>query len=196
MEDPTGRIEFVVFPRTFVQYQQFLTDDNIVIMDGKLDMRRDQIQFAVNSVKSVSLDSMIENAKEAGVFDEKENVLRKQKSLTTDKKPVVIEEPKKSLPQTESDDWKENPFIIELPESATTETLQRLKSLLLENQGEGSQAIHDGHFNVKDDRVDLSSSKSTQSRFSMHCGTGHGDLRVGFQCTGQQPADYRGIVND
>ncbi|MCA9374022.1 MAG: DNA polymerase III subunit alpha [Candidatus Gracilibacteria bacterium] len=142
MEDPTGRIEFVVFPRTFVQYQQFLTDDNIVIMDGKLDMRRDQIQFAVNSVKSVSLDSMIENAKEAGVFDEKENVLRKQKSLTTDKKPVVIEEPKKSLPQTESDDWKENPFIIELPESATTETLQRLKSLLLENQGERKVEIH------------------------------------------------------
>ena len=142
MEDPTGRIEFVVFPRTFVQYQQFLTDDNIVIMDGKLDMRRDQIQFAVNSVKSVSLDSMIENAKEAGVFDEKENVLRKQKSLTTDKKPVVIEEPKKSLPQPESDDWKEDPFIIELPESATTETLQRLKSLLLENQGERKVEIH------------------------------------------------------
>ena len=136
MEDPTGRIEFVVFPRTFVQYQQFLTDDNIVIMEGKLDLRRDEIQFAVNSVKTVSLDSMVQNAKEAGVFDEKENVMRKQKSLSIDKKPVVIEEPKKNIPQPESDEWKENPFVIELPESADTTTLQRLKGLLLENQGE------------------------------------------------------------
>lgn len=149
LEDPTGRVEFVVFPRIFGQYQHIFEEDNIVIMDGKLDVRRDTLQFICNSAKTVSLESMIDNAKQAGLFNEKESVLRKQKTISMEeKKPVVIEDPGKESPPV-SAEWKENPYIIELPADASTDKLQALKSLLLQNQGERKVEIHIGQKRIK-----------------------------------------------
>ncbi|HLG26050.1 MAG TPA: DNA polymerase III subunit alpha, partial [Candidatus Gracilibacteria bacterium] len=39
LEDPTGRIEIVVFPKTYSQYQQYFQEDVILIMEGRLDLR-------------------------------------------------------------------------------------------------------------------------------------------------------------
>ena len=72
LEDPTGRIEFVVFPKVFAQFQHLFEEDNIIIMEGRLDHRRDTLQFSCQSAKSVSLESMVQNAREAGIYDEKE----------------------------------------------------------------------------------------------------------------------------
>jgi len=152
LEDPTGRIEFVVFPRTYQQFHHLFEEDKIVIMEGRLDHRRDTLQFSCNSVKAVSLESMIANAKASGTFNEKENIMRKQKSIEVEKKKEKIAEsdipspPLDSAQQDEkkSQEWKDNPYVITVPEGIDTEKLKDLKHLLLENQGERQVEIHLG----------------------------------------------------
>lgn len=147
VEDPTGRIEFVVFPKVFAQYEALFQEDNIIIMEGRLDHRRDSLQFSCNSAKAVSLDSMVKNARESGMYDENEKVMRKQKTVEVAKKkaePVPAVSQKSPSGPPDSQEWKENPYVIEIPDSMSKEKLQQLKSLLLENQGDRQVEIHLG----------------------------------------------------
>lgn len=143
LEDPTGRIEIVIFPKVFTQFQQILKDDHLFIMEGRLDLRREVFQFSVNSVTPVSLDSMIKNAQAVGLFDPNEKIVRKQKVMD----PVVHSDPLDEElgpppPQQENADWQENPFIIELPPSVDLSVMEIIKQLLTENQGERRVEIH------------------------------------------------------
>lgn len=139
LEDPTGRIEMVFFPKMYHQYQELLKEGHIVIVEGRLDSRANGLQLSCNSVKVVSLDRMISNAKEAGLFDEKEKMSRRQKVLeknVEEKNFDPMEElytpPVSQVPQ----EWKENPYVIFLPSNIDLNTLGRLKTALLEKPGE------------------------------------------------------------
>lgn len=140
LEDPTGRIEIVVFPKTFLQYQPYFIEGQILITEGRLDNRGGNLQLSCNNAKSISLDSMIENAKEAGLFDEKEKMIRKVKVLEVDA-PVAfdpMEDPLAPPPTSPalSTDWKENSYNINVPANVNMETLKQLKSILLSYPGE------------------------------------------------------------
>ena len=150
LEDPTGRIEIVLFPKVYAKFSHLIDEDKIVIMEGRLDHRRDTLQFAVDLVKSVSLETMINNAKAAGVFDENENVMRKQKTIEVEVKKTASDLPQaQEAKSSGSDDagrsdstdlngseWRENPYVIRVPKGTELDVLKELKGLLMKNQGE------------------------------------------------------------
>lgn len=146
IEDPTGRIEFVVFPKVYNQYQHVFVEGQILIMEGRLDLRSDMLQLSCNVAKGINLDSMIANAKEAGLYNEKEKMVRKQKILEkTDEHaefdPMEELKPPEAEPAAAAD-WRENPYIIEFGTSMDTNKLGLLKNLLLEHKGERQVEIN------------------------------------------------------
>jgi DNA polymerase-3 subunit alpha len=71
LEDPTGKIEVTLFPRTFAEAAEFLEDpDTVLVVGGTLDERAGQLQVRADAVKRASLSVMINKAKEAGMYDE------------------------------------------------------------------------------------------------------------------------------
>ncbi|TSC59948.1 MAG: DNA polymerase III subunit alpha [Candidatus Peregrinibacteria bacterium Greene0416_62] len=73
LEDPTGKIEVTLFPRTFADAAVFLEQpDTVLVVGGVLDIRGGMLQMRVDAVKRASLTMMITKAKEAGFFDEEE----------------------------------------------------------------------------------------------------------------------------
>lgn len=136
LEDLTGRIEIVIFPKTFQQYGTFLGEGQLVMIEGRLEHRREQPQIIVQSFKEVSLDSMTQNAKEEGLFDEKEKYVH-----------VIHEESDEATSQDNQ------PYSIELTEKMDGASLDYLKILLKGNPGDrkvmiriqspkGSKVIH------------------------------------------------------
>jgi len=150
IEDPTGRIEIVVFPKVYNQYQASFAEGNILIMEGRLDLRSGNLQFSVNNAKSVSLDSMISNAKAAGQYDEKEKIVRKTKVLEDiEEKKDFSEEEELPLVYAGDGEWNENPYSIDVPAGATEESLKNLKLLLLQNPGDRQIEMNIGARKIK-----------------------------------------------
>jgi len=150
IEDPTGRIEIVAFPKVYALFQSSFVEGNILIMEGRLDLRVGNLQFSVNNVQSVSLDSMILNAKTAGLYDEKEKVVRHARVLE-DVAGVDDQLDEEELGEAAlcGDQWNENPYRINVPADATEETLRKLKLLLLQNPGERQIELMIGSRTIK-----------------------------------------------
>ncbi|MDD3896332.1 MAG: DNA polymerase III subunit alpha [Candidatus Peribacteraceae bacterium] len=73
IEDPTGRIEVTLFPKTFAEAAGFLEEpDTVLVVGGALDLRAGQLQVRADAVKRASLPTMIEKAKADGMYDEEE----------------------------------------------------------------------------------------------------------------------------
>lgn len=73
LEDPTGKIEITLFPRTFADAAALLEQpDTVLVLGGMLDLRGGMLQMRADAVKRASLTTMIAKAKEAGFFDEEE----------------------------------------------------------------------------------------------------------------------------
>lgn len=73
LEDPTGKIEITLFPRTYAMAAEYLEKpDTVIIVGGTLDNRSGQLQLRADAIKKASLSKMIERAKEDNFFDEEE----------------------------------------------------------------------------------------------------------------------------
>jgi len=56
LEDETGKIELVIFPKLFAKDKTLWTKDAILIVDGKLELRDEQVTFLVDSAKRLTGD--------------------------------------------------------------------------------------------------------------------------------------------
>jgi len=73
LEDPTGKMEVTLFPKTYAEGGAMLEQpDTIIIVGGVIDNRMGQLQMRVDDIKKASLTAMIKRAKEEGIFDEEE----------------------------------------------------------------------------------------------------------------------------
>ncbi len=72
IEDTSAKIRAIMFPKAYAQFFSHLSLDEPVKFSGKIDFNREQFQLNVESVKKLSLNSMILSAKEASLFDESE----------------------------------------------------------------------------------------------------------------------------
>lgn len=128
IEDSTARVSCVMFPREFAQYSPFLTEDSLVSMTGKLDNKRGQYQIMSETIKILSLEGMIGNAKEAGTFNDKEEVVvfvpMLDDILSADDGDEAGVDTKDALT-----------YLIEIPESVGPDRMSLLKALLLRNKG-------------------------------------------------------------
>jgi DNA polymerase-3 subunit alpha len=95
-EDPTGKIEITLFPRTFAMAAGFIDDpDAVLVVGGTLDERSGQLQVRADAIKKASLSKMIENAKTAGFYDEEEaarGLVLQQASLNDGEQLDVVDE--------------------------------------------------------------------------------------------------------
>jgi DNA polymerase-3 subunit alpha len=123
LEDPTAKINVVMFPRQYSKFGTSLAEDQIVVLGGKLDYRRGQFQVMADSVKTLSVETMISNAKESGLYDANE-----KSELSVRFVDDLIDGPSEDLP--------EDIYVLEIPSSSDSSTLQSLNAILIENKGE------------------------------------------------------------
>jgi len=69
IEDPSAKVDVVIFPKSYSSLANFVIDDAVVIMEGKFDLRRGGAQVMCSNIKPVSLEMMIQKAKELKAYD-------------------------------------------------------------------------------------------------------------------------------
>jgi DNA polymerase III alpha subunit len=124
LEDGTAKVSFVAFPKVYEKVSVFLRESGVIRAEGFLEERSGALQFILNDASAVSLDSMIEAARKAQVFDENELIVGVAR-----------------LEWNHENETSENP-VIEIPERTTTETLTQLKSLLEAHPGDEKISLH------------------------------------------------------
>lgn len=73
LEDPTGKMEITLFPKTYAEAAAVLEQpDTVLVVGGVIDQRAGALQMKVDAVKRSSLSMMIKRAKEENMFDEEE----------------------------------------------------------------------------------------------------------------------------
>jgi DNA polymerase-3 subunit alpha len=144
IEDPTGKLNVIIFPKTYQQFGHLFNEDEIVIMTGKLDDRRGQVQFVCEEAKAIALETMIKNAKKNDLFDPDEIIIHVAPDFTkeTDKSKKVDNETVEKTPGIADEEKANEPFIIDLPESCSPDILSEIKRLLTENKGDTPCEIH------------------------------------------------------
>jgi DNA polymerase III subunit alpha len=128
IEDPSARIPFVLFPKTYEQFGSLVDVDAMVTFTGKLSERGDEFQIIADQVKVLSLGAMTRSAKQNNVFDEEDKILGVPTLRSLQVKSEEVNDP--SL------------FVIELDTEAKTDILHSIKPLLERNKGETPVEIH------------------------------------------------------
>lgn len=73
LEDPTGKMEVTLFPRLYNEAVAILEQpDSVLVIGGTVDERAGQLQMRAEAIKRSSLSTMIQRAKDEGVFDAEE----------------------------------------------------------------------------------------------------------------------------
>jgi len=148
VEDPTCKINGVMFSKAFVQYGDILAEDQFVALTGKFDNRRGYYQIVCDFAQVLSVENMIENAKKAKLFDKNEEFdlsVRSIDDILFEPEPEPKSEPKsdlKSEPKLKSElSEKSESFLIEVPPETNNGVMKNLKELLLRNKGETPVSI-------------------------------------------------------
>ncbi len=127
IEDSTCKLNGVMFSKAYAKYGNSLIDDQIVILVGKFDYRRGQYQIICDTSKTLSLETIIENAKKERLFDSKETF-----DLSVPFLDHFLKEPKVK----ESNQLNNDTYLIEVPSNVNKDLMNSLKDLLLRNKGE------------------------------------------------------------
>ncbi len=144
LEDPTSKISLTIFPKIYQEYKFKLKENQILIVDGKLEYRKGYLQMAVFELKTVSLETMIKNAKEAGIYDLNEKITRHTPIINADKlKPTEDKDnsEKKTPPATSSPKHHQHisgdqtQILIHIPTQFSPTNFDRLKTLLTSMPG-------------------------------------------------------------
>ncbi len=139
LEDITGRVNVVLFPKVFLKFGELINEDQIIGISGKLDNRRGQCQVACDSLKVLSLENMIQNAKDSNVFQKDEKMDFVIKSLDDILEPPEDSEEEEAAAKkvkAEEKAKKAEVFLIEIPEAAGNDVLSSLNELLMSNKGD------------------------------------------------------------
>jgi len=69
IDDGTGQIEFVVFPKTYEQHANDLVVDNVLLMKGKLDEREEKETLIVDAIKKPEIEEQMPSPDSEHVFE-------------------------------------------------------------------------------------------------------------------------------
>jgi DNA polymerase-3 subunit alpha len=62
LEDLSGSIDVVVFPQAYEKYTEFLIEDRLLVIRGKVDVRDGQVQIIAESIQDYALADVGENS--------------------------------------------------------------------------------------------------------------------------------------
>jgi DNA polymerase-3 subunit alpha len=74
IEDPFGKIDAVMFPKTYKENYDVLLEDNIIFIDGILEKRNGEIQIVVNKAYAKTLEALKEEAQKQGLWTDGEKI--------------------------------------------------------------------------------------------------------------------------
>jgi len=141
VEDPSAKINVVMFPRVFEKYQDHLQEDEVIAFSGKLDYRQSAYQISVEQAKKLSINSMILNAKEKDTYDENEKF-----DMAVNFVDDLIEN---KLEENSDDDSNSKYFKVEnseleliIPAKISRENMQKLNKLLQSSKGDMVVKVH------------------------------------------------------
>jgi len=107
IEDTSGKIDVVVFPRAFSKYIKEIENAEILLIKGKWDLRHGQVQIIGNSFKGISFEKAKKISAKLPKYVEKEQ----QKK--------IIDEP----------------YIVRLPVSIKKSKMKKIDSILKKHKG-------------------------------------------------------------
>jgi DNA polymerase-3 subunit alpha len=133
LEDPTGSIEVVVFPHAFSKCEAHIVDDKFIQVEGKLEFRRN-LQVIASNISGVSINVMMENAIESGLYNPDEKFLKIEEPI--DEYPI-IETINNDKPELEKlYNLNKNILLVKIPFGLSKDSLAELKKLIETNTGE------------------------------------------------------------
>jgi hypothetical protein len=146
LEDPTGYLEGVIFPKILKGMATHPKEGMLVKMEGRLDKRGGGNQINVERVTQLDLASMVNKAKEEGFFDPEEKVIhRRNDEAETTIEPVageeIAEEPaKESIGPSEEENGTEpmedrSDYEIMIPPWFAKDDYTALKDVLEHHAG-------------------------------------------------------------
>ncbi|MEK7673310.1 MAG: DNA polymerase III subunit alpha [Patescibacteria group bacterium] len=140
VEDMTGKLNAVVFPKVLAQCGE-LSEDLIYSFTGKLEYRRNQYQLICDSAKTISLETMIQNAKEQGLFDKNNHFLGAVRFLDDILGEDEVEEEllvgnSGSADHSHEEKHENLPFLITIPDNFGTEKMLALNETLKSCKGD------------------------------------------------------------
>ena len=56
LDDGTGRIEIVIFPKAFAAHKELIKQDNVLLIKGKIEVREEKPTFLVDAIKAPDID--------------------------------------------------------------------------------------------------------------------------------------------
>jgi len=113
IEDPSGELEVVLFPKTYKKFEKEFEMDSVLLLEGRLENRRN-LQLIVRGVRRLGIDSMKENAISKGIYDPDEVFIFK----------------------TEEEDSDLSEITIFIPADSPKDDLSKLKKILADNPGD------------------------------------------------------------
>ncbi|PIZ74784.1 DNA polymerase III subunit alpha, partial [Candidatus Peregrinibacteria bacterium CG_4_10_14_0_2_um_filter_41_8] len=116
IEDPSGVIEAIAFPRVYTQMINVLVEDKLVFITGKLEERREK-QLVMREAKAVSLAQLKQRAEDEGLYDPNEIL------VFGDSAPGLM-------------DGTDPLFQLYIPHLTDPSRLNSLKKLIKDNPGE------------------------------------------------------------
>ena len=126
VEDPTAKMSGIMFSKAYTHFGEALVEDHLAVLTGKFDNKRGYYQIICDSAKVLSIETMIENAKNSKIYSANEPF-----DLSVRLIDDIISENKPSEPTVKSDSL----FTIEVPNGADSAKMKNLKDLLLRHKG-------------------------------------------------------------
>jgi DNA polymerase-3 subunit alpha len=135
LEDPTGKIEVMMFPKAYAEIAGMLGQtDTVLVIGGTLEARGGQMQVIADALKRASLSTMLQKAKAEGFFDEEEarrGVVRTRPPLDDD----VKEKTKESNGAVPTNAATTTPMVDELDAATSAPHDERASSSAVADEG-------------------------------------------------------------
>ncbi len=128
IEDPTGKIDVVFFPKTYEKHYETLDNVEILFVKGKWDKRNGFLQIIAQSIDTVGFEKARKQSKKLPPLEKKE---RKIEEEIKEIEEEVIQECVKQIEK-----WN-----IQIPNGVTREALKSVQKALLDAPGECSVEI-------------------------------------------------------
>ncbi len=148
LEDGTGSLECLIFPKVYEEIKAILIDGNAVVLRGKLSGKDGELKFLADSVKEITPE---ENhfAKRVGKTQEK---YQKKKKNEVNQKEATKQKTDEKVSMLKNEDTREESdktsYTINLPEAGAVETIEQIKKIL-DTALTGKTQIHLNHAGTK-----------------------------------------------
>ncbi len=141
LEDPFGKLEAVVFPKSYGPLASVLVEDGVLMAEGTLEERGGSRQVVVKTGEGLDLDELQRRAKQQGLWEEGGKVVHGSRQAQEEGELAVAEKalgvPESEVLPLESQSLFANPkarqILVNRP--ASKEFFQALKALLQKHPG-------------------------------------------------------------